>query len=426
MTFDEELKRAVDSLGERLKDDISRELRLLTDELSASAKADRETAASLAAAAATEAAQTEAGQATEVAVEAAIAAAAEVAARAAEAATEAAKIETVRATQAAVEAATAEAATRSAEAAASSAVTVARSADDKDADGRPALNFVLGAIRAIDQARSLGEILDTLMTLVTGATGAGQEAARAGVLLVQGGRVRGWRFAGFPPSFDGSQLDLPLGKSGIIGHAVEHQRAAASASDGPAPPFAALSNGGEALAIPMALAGEVVAVLYVEHGRSEPGTRNLDNSTLEVLARHAARALEALTAFKTAGSIARADAGAARPVENIEHVERVADGTNGGGSRGLTSEDEDQAARRYARLVISEIKLYHEDAVAEGRRDRNLATRLGGEIARARALYEERVPVHLRGAAEHFHAELVRTLAGGDASLFEPVEKANS
>lgn len=81
-------------------------------------------------------------------------------------------------------------------------------------------------------------------------------------------------------------------------------------------------------------------------------------------------------------------------------------------------EEEGEAARRYARLVISEIKLYHEDAVSEGRRAGDLATRLGGEIARARAQYEQRVPAHLRGAAEHFHAELVRTLAGGDASLF--------
>ena len=39
--------------------------------------------------------------------------------------------------------------------------------------------------------------------------------------------------------------------------------------------------------------------------------------------------------------------------------------------------DGDVAARRYARLLVSEIKLYHESAVADGRRDRDLATRLG-------------------------------------------------
>ena len=68
---------------------------------------------------------------------------------------------------------------------------------------------------------------------------------------------------------------------------------------------------------------------------------------------------------------------------------------------------------------MSEIKLYHEAAVVAGRRDRDLATRLGGEIARARVMYEQRVPSHVRERADYFHDELVRTLANGDASLLE-------
>ena len=83
------------------------------------------------------------------------------------------------------------------------------------------------------------------------------------------------------------------------------------------------------------------------------------------------------------------------------------------------SAEEDTSARRYARLLVSEIKLYHESAVIDGRRDRDLATRLGGEIARARAMYEQRVPPHVRERADYFHDELVRTLANGDASLLE-------
>jgi hypothetical protein len=81
--------------------------------------------------------------------------------------------------------------------------------------------------------------------------------------------------------------------------------------------------------------------------------------------------------------------------------------------------EEHVSAQRYARLLVSEIRLYHEEAVVEGRRDRDLATRLGGEIARARAMYEQRVPSNIRQQADHFHDELVRTLADGDASLLE-------
>jgi hypothetical protein len=61
--------------------------------------------------------------------------------------------------------------------------------------------------------------------------------------------------------------------------------------------------------------------------------------------------------------------------------------------------------------------LYHEPAVIDGRRDRDLATRLGGEITRARVIYEQRVPPHVRERADYFHDELVRTLADGDAGL---------
>ncbi len=81
------------------------------------------------------------------------------------------------------------------------------------------------------------------------------------------------------------------------------------------------------------------------------------------------------------------------------------------------SEEEDASAFRYARLLISEIKLYHEDAVHEGRRDGNLLERLGPEIARARSLYEEHVPAEVRSRTDHFGQELVRTLANGNPRL---------
>jgi hypothetical protein len=68
-------------------------------------------------------------------------------------------------------------------------------------------------------------------------------------------------------------------------------------------------------------------------------------------------------------------------------------------------------------LLVSEIKLYHEPAVAAGQRERDLASRLGGEIARARVLYEQRVPAAVRDRTDYFRDELVRTLANGDATL---------
>jgi len=86
---------------------------------------------------------------------------------------------------------------------------------------------------------------------------------------------------------------------------------------------------------------------------------------------------------------------------------------------GTNDAEADHAARRYARLLVSEIKLYHEAQVGAGQRERDLATRLGTEIARARAMYNARVAPELRRRTDYFQEELVRTLANGDATLIE-------
>jgi hypothetical protein len=75
------------------------------------------------------------------------------------------------------------------------------------------------------------------------------------------------------------------------------------------------------------------------------------------------------------------------------------------------------ATRRTARIFVAEIRLVHEPAVDEGRRDRNLFSRLAPEIEKARQAYNEQVPAGVRGHADFFHQELIRTLAGGDPSL---------
>ncbi|HLN80710.1 MAG TPA: hypothetical protein VK392_05915 [Thermoanaerobaculia bacterium] len=72
-------------------------------------------------------------------------------------------------------------------------------------------------------------------------------------------------------------------------------------------------------------------------------------------------------------------------------------------------------ARRFARLLASEIKLYNEREVAEGRARGDLYARLRADIERGRRLYEERIPADLRSGADYYYEELVEVLAGGRA-----------
>jgi hypothetical protein len=74
-----------------------------------------------------------------------------------------------------------------------------------------------------------------------------------------------------------------------------------------------------------------------------------------------------------------------------------------------------EEARRLARLLVSEIKLYNEEQVEEGRRKRDVYERLREDIDRSRQMYEERVDPRILRSTDYFYQELVRILAAGDA-----------
>lgn len=74
-------------------------------------------------------------------------------------------------------------------------------------------------------------------------------------------------------------------------------------------------------------------------------------------------------------------------------------------------------AKRFARLLVSEIKLYNEAQVSAGRENRDLYERLRDDIERSRRMYMERVPENIHSSTNYFYEELVRTLANGDPTL---------
>ena len=70
-------------------------------------------------------------------------------------------------------------------------------------------------------------------------------------------------------------------------------------------------------------------------------------------------------------------------------------------------------AKRLARLLISEIKLYNEKKVEEGRSQNDIYARLKDDIERSRQVYDERTPAAVRQDTDFFRDELVRILADG-------------
>jgi hypothetical protein len=414
MTFDDQLRQAFDTLSDRLRRELDREMQAAMDELAATAREERDSAVQAAVASARaerqSAAESERASARverESALEAALAAARQERDAAVETALATARqerdaaVETALATarqerDAAVEGALATARQerdaavetalvtarqeRDAAVAAAAAAAAPPPADEPHIIVSDRLEQVAAGVRAMSAATSLTAVLETLMSA------AAASGAMTNIWLVRGRELEPWR----PSAVDAPPPPVAIDADNPIAEVVR-SKAPASRDD--------------VVASPLLLAGEVVAVLVT--ASPQPPAPSL--AALDVLALYASRALESITAFKTARALTqRPDTAAAAATAGTVQP-AVADAAS----------EEQAAAQRYARLLVSEIKLYHEADVVSGRRERDLMLRLGGEIARARVMYEQRVPPNIRRHADYFHDELVRTLANGDPSLLE-------
>jgi hypothetical protein len=271
------------------------------------------------------------------------------------------------------------------------------------------VNRLVESIRGLDGATSLSEVLDAL------ALAAGKEAARAAVVVLRAERIQGWKLHGFGArDANPKAIDIPLAESGVIGMAVAAGRPVTTLDSETAaigPGFHTLPTDRTGLAVPVVVGGRVVAVIYADAVTLDGAERLTPSGwpeLIEVLARHAGRCLEAMTALRAAPKPIPTPS-AIKPAPPAPPASTLA-------PRPETTEDE-SAAKRAARLLISEIRLYHEPAMHEGRQQKNLLERLGPEIERAKKLYDQQVPEDVRSKTDYFHQELVRTLAGGDASL---------
>lgn len=80
------------------------------------------------------------------------------------------------------------------------------------------------------------------------------------------------------------------------------------------------------------------------------------------------------------------------------------------------NEELEQRAQRFARVKVAEMRLFHSQAVIDGRTKKDLYGVLKTEIDNARVQYKEEF-MAAPGRADHLHAEMIRTLANGDAKL---------
>jgi hypothetical protein len=115
----------------------------------------------------------------------------------------------------------------------------------------------------------------------------------------------------------------------------------------------------------------------------------------------------------TAPSALGSQAGEEKPTTQYIPPAGINRGTSPGASNDEAKKHDE--ARRFARLLVSEIKLYNEAKVEQGRRNKDLYERLKEDIDRSRQMYDERIAEEVRKTSNYFYDELVRILADGQS-----------
>jgi hypothetical protein len=292
------------------------------------------------------------------------------------------------------------------------------------------------SVRRLDSARTQIEALTIFLEECR------RHAARAALLVERGGRLEVWKSAGFSGQAGGAgPRSVTIEQSPILdrvregspqwlvrGNAVSEALGAGDAAEAVLVPFvvrekisgavyADVANDGDrfdwdALAVLTWIAGLVVDRLARRKLVPSPPLRELE------IARGTPRDEIPPPSFAStpprdhpAAPLPRDEGLPPLPVPVVaeEGGERPL-----GGPLAPQGEDERRDdARRFARLLASEIKLYNEREVTEGRNRGDLYERLKGDIERGRRLYEERVPPEVRAGKDYYYEELVDVLAGG-------------
>ena len=292
-----------------------------------------------------------------------------------------------------------------------------------------------GAVSAIQDVTSQTDILRNLLE------GCAKFCSRAALFVIRAGAANGWQARGFADDGVVKNVQVDINK-GLAARAFQSQNPAAAAAIEFDPGFnKSVGNpaDGNALILPLVVKEKVAAMVYCDCGTEKAW--QIDNSALQLLVRSAGLWLELLGLRKTAGpekaeaeapsAMAAAAAppfAAAPPPPPPPVPEPIAEAAPppppvpaapASAEPAIAAGDEEihKKAKRFAKLLVDEIKLYNKDKVAKGRENKDLYDRLKEDIDKSRATYDKRYGSTPAAAADYFSKEVVRILADNDRSL---------
>jgi hypothetical protein len=268
-------------------------------------------------------------------------------------------------------------------------------------------------------------------------------APRAAVFLLRDGRFKGWSSIGYSPTAAQShrQTTAPADSGWLASLAAEEDVRWRTLSAGESVPDFGQPRAAEAVGLPVRVGGKTVAIVVAERQTAE---EPWSPAALAILCQAARLRLELDLAWRRlkshAGTTAHAPSPAAKTFDRTSiasdaqavapaaasaaPVTRTATAAatelapwSGVASGTADADPRREEARRYARLVATDIRLYNEEAVVIGRRERDLSRRLHEQLGRGRDAFSHRFPDLGPDGMKLLDDAYVQVLAGGDSSL---------
>lgn len=274
------------------------------------------------------------------------------------------------------------------------------------APGASPSDLLNAAVASIQESGSQAEILRHLLE------GSARFAGRVALFVVKGATINGWQGIGFEDNDSIKSVNVSS-SAGLVGRAIQGRAPAAGTANEFDSGFISVvkepaENG--CLVLPLVVKDKTAAAIYADGGTAPGG--QLDASALQTLTRFAAIWLEVSALRKANGS-----AGA----EEAPQAVAVTSGSAAAAAPATAPASEEdelhKKARRFAKLLVEEIKLYNQPKVEEGRQRKDLYDRLKVDIEKSRATYDKRYAESAIASADYFTQELVRILADNDVSL---------
>lgn len=295
--------------------------------------------------------------------------------------------------------------------------------DTEIVDEMPASGGDLRAVATF--AQEVESLTDQVAILGRLVSAAATQAGRVLLFVVRNERLMGWEGQGFPEGFSAKKVTVPSVGDSLLSHArgscvtlieTPWDRAGNEELAG----TLGIETPERMMASPLWVRDRVAAVLYADAlGPADAWSPD----AIRLIASLAGLSLEAIPArmkYPRPNTPVRPHE-VKKPAKARDTAQAPLSPTQLAEIPATEEIDPEEArhhedARRFARLLVSEILLYNEKEIEEGRLNKDLYERLKEDIDRSRQMYQQRAASQLPGGPDYFRQELIRTLANGDES----------